>query len=129
MIFCLIFNLPNSPLKAQTTDIKDIENNNPTNPQTSPKFKNTFTPGECLEYQQECLCYKKESIDKIARAIVDLKLCQYSLKEREEYIKERYNTFNSSHGEAWWQQPEIVISGVVISFSLGALLTYGLAKR
>lgn len=70
-----------------------------------------------------CRCYNKQEREKIAQAIVDLKKCQFALDEKERLIEKRFMTFDAQHGIAWWQEPTVIVSGIVISASVASIVT------
>lgn len=72
-------------------------------------------------------CFSKPELDKIAEGLRDLDYCKFDLKEARGFIHE----MGSSPTEAavdWWQEPEWILGGIVVSFSVGATLGYLAAK-
>lgn len=78
---------------------------------------------ECPTDIPGCRCYNKQERDKLATAIVDLQKCQLALDEKERLIEKRFITFDAQHGIAWWQEPTVVFSGMVISASVASIIT------
>ena len=64
-------------------------------------------------------CYTISETKKIARAISNLEVCQTKLKLRDDLINSA--RFSEQYVQ-WWQEPQIIASGLVISFSLGAVI-------
>lgn len=58
----------------------------------------------------------------IATAIKDLQTCQRTLDLREQFIQENMMKFQPQAEPAFWQEPSFIISGMVVSFGVGALL-------
>lgn len=71
-------------------------------------------------------CYSPEERKKIAQAIIDLRLCQVSLMEKDRLIQDKLNSYS---GPQWWQDPTTIVAGTVISLSVGGILTYILVKK
>jgi hypothetical protein len=44
------------------------------------------------------------------------------LNLREKFIQESFIKFQPQTEQAWWQEPGIIVGGVVISFSLGIVI-------
>lgn len=69
------------------------------------------------------VCYTPEQRQKIADAITALKVCQVDLAARNELIQKNMLTLDGLQpGPSWWQEPHAVVAGVVVSFSVGALV-------
>ncbi len=77
--------------------------------------KGTFVAG--------CHCYSPSQLKLIANGIQDLKKCEFALTEKERLIQENFIQFQGKSDVAWWQEPNFVAGGVVLSFGLG--LTVG----
>lgn len=75
-----------------------------------------------------CRCYTQEQVSKIATAITNLGKCEFSLRERERLIEERFIRFDGEN-IAWWQEPNVIWGGVAISFSVGMMLTFFVVKE
>jgi len=81
------------------------------------------TPAEC-SIIDGCVCFAPIALDAIATEMVELRKCRIALDEKQRLINERFITFDSNHGIAWWQEPTVIAGGLVISFSLASLLTF-----
>ena len=79
-------------------------------------------PYECSMNVVGCSCYNPIQLKKMADSIVELKKCQLTLIEKNNLLQERFIKFESA-GEAWWQEPEMIIGGIVVSASLASLIT------
>lgn len=77
----------------------------------------------------QCECFTQKELKRIAKAITRLKLCQVELKEKNNLINSRLKKSDGTQPIAWWQEPNWVIGGVAVSFSLGATIAYFLAKK
>ena len=75
------------------------------------------------------LCLDRNGQAKVAMAIKDLEKCQVDLDAKNELIHERLETFAGSPSLAWWQTPEIIVSGVVVSVSVTALATMYIMRQ
>lgn len=71
-----------------------------------------------------CRCYEPAALTKIAGAITDLKKCQFDLGEKDKLIANRLEnpTVDRPH-TAWWQEPSVVLGGVVLTASVATLGT------
>lgn len=65
----------------------------------------------------------------IATAIKDLETCHKTLELREKFIQESLIKIQPQTETAWWQEPEIIISGTVVSFGLGVLVASVFLRR
>lgn len=74
----------------------------------------TFLPG--------CQCFSPPQLKIIANGIQDLKKCEFALIEKERLIQEDLIKFKQKSDVAWWQEPNFVAGGVVLSFGLGLTL-------
>ena len=76
----------------------------------------------------DCRCYTPGERDKIAEAIKDLNYCKMRLRAKDKLVYQRLQTFDGAESLHWWQEPSAVIGGVVVSFSVGALIGYFATK-
>jgi len=44
-------------------------------------------------------------------------------QKRKEFIDQKMADFSAASGTRWWQEPTVVVGGVVVGFCLGATLT------
>jgi hypothetical protein len=79
---------------------------------------------ECNDFDAGCRCYTPGQLKIIATGIQDLKKCEFALAEKERLIEQDFVQFKNKSDVAWWQEPNFVAGGVVLSFSLG--LTVGI---
>lgn len=68
-------------------------------------------------------CYSKDEVTKISHAIVDLKNCETKAGLQKEFIEQKMSDFSAASGTRWWQEPTVVVGGVVVGFCVGATLT------
>ena len=64
--------------------------------------------------------YSKEEVQKIAKTIVDLQNCERESALQKQFIDQK---MAETHEPSWWQEPSVVIGGVVVGFSLGVAIT------
>lgn len=77
----------------------------------------------------ESVCYSKEERLKIAKALVDLKKCEVEVYQKTQLIKQNMLTYDGLNpGPAWWQEPSFVAGGIIVSFSVGTLVTWYLLR-
>lgn len=58
----------------------------------------------------------------LATVIKDLETCEEILDIREKFIDQELIRYKPRAEPAFWQQPTFVVSGVVVSFSLGVVV-------
>ena len=76
-----------------------------------------------------CHCYTEVERRALSSTISNLGKCNIELRQANEVIEERLTTFDGAEGLHWWQEPTAIYSGVVVSFSVGALLGYYFIDR
>jgi hypothetical protein len=80
------------------------------------------TPAEFTE--AGCQCYDKLQLEKIASAITELKTCRIAVEEQQKLIQERLvHAPAEAPEETWWQEPRVVIGGLVVTVALSSLIT------
>lgn len=73
----------------------------------------------------ETKCYTVAERQTIAQAITDLKICRVSLAAKDELIQKNMLSFDGVHaGPSFWQAPEFVFGGIVVSVAAGGLVTF-----
>lgn len=65
-------------------------------------------------------CYSTDEVAELARTIKALDQCVGALEIREHFIAEQ--KLSPVPESAWWQEPTVIVSGVVVSFSVGLLI-------
>ncbi len=82
----------------------------------------TVTPG--------CRCYGPADLAKIADAVVDLQKCQLELGEKNQLVLERLAApqVGASPHFSFWQEPSVIVGGIVISAGVASFATYWLLK-
>jgi hypothetical protein len=66
-------------------------------------------------------CYTKDEVTKLADTINAYHVCESEARLQREYIDKSMADFASAGSVRWWQDPTVIVSGVVVSFSVGAL--------
>lgn len=86
----------------------------------------TYLPGECVP-DDECLCLKGEDVDKLNSFVLD---CDQDRARLEAAVMtlEDAKAVAATPNESFWRQPEVVVGGVVVSFALGGLIGWALAR-
>lgn len=82
-----------------------------------------YAPSECTP---QCVCYHPNAIAKIADELNYAEMCKYTLKEYEAFAAANNTTAQNLE---WWQEPSMVIGGLVISASLFGTLGFLLGDR
>lgn len=75
-------------------------------------------------------CYGKAQLEKIATAIIELKTCRVNVAEKDALIAERLgdpNVYRPS--TAWWQEPSMIVGGIVVSASFASFLTLYMVRK
>lgn len=73
-------------------------------------------------------CYSPAEVDRIAQAITDLTKCENELFMRRAFIDEAITAQEPPKQSAWWQEPQMVVGGLVVSFSAGLIAAILLSK-
>lgn len=71
-------------------------------------------------------CYTTGEVEKLAKAIVDLQNCSMALIEKDELIQVKLAKYDATI--AWWQEPSVVVGGLVVSASIATIATVFLLK-
>lgn len=91
---------------------------------TTNLFARSLQPGECIP--QNCVCYTLQDADKIAEGLRYSEYCRYALGEYETFA---YKNNTHAKNTDWWQEPSIIIGGLVISASVFGLLGYFIGEH
>ena len=70
-----------------------------------------------------CWCFAPKALDVLAQDLVEHKKCKIGLYEKENFIKNEMLKDKTTCAVSWWQTPEFVISGIVVSASVATVLT------
>lgn len=75
--------------------------------------------------KQGCRCFSQAERAKIAEGITQLKVCEVALAAKEDLIRDRIvvNPATVPEAEHWYQDPRWVVGGIVVSASVGSVLT------
>lgn len=65
------------------------------------------------------------AIDEVNKALVNGEVCDEQLAIMRDRVE---HPIALPPETRWWQEPQVIISGVVVSFSVGALIGFVLAK-
>lgn len=87
-------------------------------------FLNSPAFSQTKIFPEPSVCYSFVEREKIADAIVSLEKCRVEVAEQDWLIRERLTKFDNANGPSFWQDPSFVVGGVLVSFSVGAILTY-----
>ena len=87
-----------------------------------------ISPNDCISMPVECSCLTKEGLDKISLALTDKKKCELALESKSSLIETQYLGSTQTIHTPFWQEPSFIVSGFVVSFSVGGLLTYFLTR-
>lgn len=94
---------------------------------TNNLFAADLMPPACSGLDTGCRCFPPEDISKIAGLVKDHRKCEASLLEKDILLQNRFIEFQAS-GEAWWQEPSVILGGIVVSASLATIVTVLLIK-
>jgi hypothetical protein len=78
-------------------------------------------PCDYNESEPGCRCFTYEEVIKLGKGLTDRKKCRAEMAEKDLFIEEH---MLSGQDTEFWQEPEIIIGGVVVSFSAGAIIGY-----
>lgn len=67
--------------------------------------------------ETKSVCYSPEQLAAIAQELQGHELCKKTLALREQFIEQA--KLNPPPEQAWWQDPSVVMGGVVVSASVG----------
>ena len=84
----------------------------------------THQPRSHVPHHRNATCFSAEDMSKISTGLKELKVCRELLKNAQAFIETR----QLKAPVQWWQEPTVVVSGVVISLSLGAYAGYIVGK-
>lgn len=84
----------------------------------------SLLPSECKP-EDGCLCLKESDAKAVGQDLVRLEQCEVRLSALQAGTAEAM----TPQPEAFWQQPEILVGGVVVSFAFGGLIGWAFAKR
>lgn len=70
------------------------------------------------------LCLSSTEQAKVSKAILDLEKCNSSLKLKDELIQARLATGGGTPALAFWQEPQFVIGGIVVTASVATLIGF-----
>ena len=73
-------------------------------------------------------CYSPAEVDKIAQAITELQKCENELFMRRAFIDEAITAQEPPKQLAWFQEPQMIVGGLVVSFSAGLLVMLAAQK-
>lgn len=90
-----------------------------------------LSPNECSKYKVECICYGPDQLDRIYADLIGHKKCLAELEEKNEYIKKEVIVAPTLPPAElnWWQEPEAIFAGLVVSVSVSSLLTFYFLKK
>ena len=68
------------------------------------------------------VCYTKDEIDELADSIQRYEACKIDNEMRRQFIEQKMDDFAAASSPLWWQNPTVVVGGVVVGFSMGVLI-------
>ncbi len=72
-----------------------------------------------------CRCFSPHKLRVIANGLTDLEACRLALEAKDNLIEARLMAPTEPfRGIAWWQEPAVIIGGVVLTASVASLLTF-----
>jgi len=72
-----------------------------------------------------CRCFSPPKLRVIANGLTDLESCRLALEAKNDLIETRLMApVDRSRGVAWWQEPTVIIGGVVVSATVASFLTF-----
>lgn len=87
-----------------------------------------MTPSECTP-ADECLCLAGEEIDELNKSILACETKAAKVAVYEKMANDLKAASQKCDETRWYQAPEIIVSGVIVSLSLGALLGWFAGHR
>lgn len=85
-------------------------------PPSTPQL-HSHTAVNCINAGIDCTCYDEASLKKISDKIRMAETCGYEVREYQEYS-------GKMEEKAWYSDPTIVVSGVVVGVSFAGVLGY-----
>lgn len=80
---------------------------------------------ECVAKRVACTCYLPSTIDIIAADLMAFEKCEAESLSKTVVIN---SLRNNPPPLEWWQEPEYVVGGMVVSFTFGGILLYLASK-
>jgi hypothetical protein len=74
----------------------------------------------------EGVCLDAFQLEQVAIALKELEVCKKEVVLRERLIEEAKLTAQPT--AAWWQEPAVIGGGIVMSFGIGSILAFYLAR-
>lgn len=74
-----------------------------------------------------CVCLVPIDLKKIAAEIATAESCKFEVTKLREFAE--HGVVAPVDHTTWWQQPEVIIGGVVVGVSLGFMVGLALGKR
>lgn len=99
-------------------------------PPRAPSERITLLPDECDEID-ECLCIRGGDVEAIAKDSFDLERClarEEALRPALDRALARIPEGSGLPPPAFWQRPEIVIGGMVVSLAVGGLIGWAATR-
>lgn len=87
-----------------------------------------LSPADCKP-SDECLCLAGDDVDNVNRALIDYESMEGRVAVYKQMAEDLKVSAKVCDAQTWWQTPGVVIGGVVVSLSFGALLGWLAARR
>jgi len=81
-------------------------------------------PTECTA-DDACTCFSRPAVEKIAKELTYAGVCRYEVEKLRAFAE---GDAVPAQSLSWYQEPEMIIGGVVVSVSLGLMLGFALGK-
>lgn len=86
----------------------------------------SLLPGQCGP-ADGCICYGSEALAKIAKELTFAKLCRYEVEQLRAYAERGAEPVE--HNIEWYQEPQMIVGGLVVTVSLGLMVGLALGKK
>lgn len=87
----------------------------------------SLLPSECTE-ADACLCMKGDDVDFLNGKMVAFEQCQAKEAEYREALDKLKGQASIQEADPWWKSGEVVVGGVVVSFAVGGLIGFLIAR-
>lgn len=83
--------------------------------------------GSCEEIKYS-KCYTEEQLKKISDGIIELRKCRIELSEKNSLIDQRLIHGPGMQEFSWYQEPTVIIGGLVVTIGITSVMTYLIIK-
>ena len=89
------------------------------------KVENKIDDSRCTG--KKCVCYNMTQLKKLQDGLIEGKKCAIDLEYANKKVDE-LQKFGKSKEPQWYQDPHVIVGGVVISFAVGGIVTWAIMK-